>query len=111
MARHLGRPAPELTWLVVCTIRPPLLSPSDPELTYDVMESSWEDGILRVMQLSIARLAFSFTSSFEGTIFQCYGRRNALDRPVLFSAPYVLDGQHQHMEGQLHNTQIALDFM
>ena len=32
-----------------------------------------------------------------------------LDRPVLFSAPYVVDRQHQHMEGQLHSTQIALD--
>ena len=56
MARHHCRPAPELrgaqvhdgahelSWLVVCTIRPPLLSQSDPEITYEVMESSWEDG-------------------------------------------------------------------
>ena len=58
------------------------------------MESRWEDGILRVMQLSIARLAYSFTSSFEGSIYQCYGRRNALDRPVLFSAPYVVVVRH-----------------
>ena len=75
------------------------------------MESGWEDGILRVMQLSITRLAFSFSSSFEGSIFQCYGRRNALDRPVLFLAPYVLDRQHQHMESQLHSTQVALDHL
>ena len=61
MARQLGCPAPELrgaqvhdgahelSWLVVCTILPPLLSQSDPEITYEVMESSWEDEILRVM--------------------------------------------------------------
>jgi hypothetical protein len=85
------------------------LSQSDPEITYEEMESSWEDGILRVMHLSISRLAYSFTSSFEGSIYQCNGRRNALDRPVLFTAPYIVDRQHQHMEGQLHSTQIALD--
>ena len=51
MARHLGRPAPELrgaqvhdgahelSWLVVSTIRPFLLSQSDQEITYEVVES------------------------------------------------------------------------
>ena len=46
MAHHIGRPTPELrgaqvhdgahelSWLVVCTIFPPLLTPSDPEITY-----------------------------------------------------------------------------
>ena len=66
MARRIGSPVPEmkgaqihhdgreLSWLVVSTICPPLLAPSTPEITYEVIESGWEDGILRVMQLASA---------------------------------------------------------
>ena len=85
------------------------MAPSDPEITYEMMESSWEDGILRVMQLAIARLAYSFSSQFESTTYRYYGRRDEHDRPVLFSGPYVFDRQFQHMEGQLYSTQVPLD--
>ena len=73
MAHHIGSPAPELkvgpihheghdvTWLVVCTIE----RPSTPYLAYDVRESSLESGFLRVMQLSIAKLAHLFSDEFR----------------------------------------------
>ena len=101
MARHLGRPAPELkiaqihrdgrelSWLVVCTIRAPLLAPSTPEIAYEVMESSLEDGILRVMQLAIAKLTNSFCSKLEGTPDRFYGKRDEEGRPVGSSEDFV----------------------
>ena len=87
MARHIGSPTLELkgahihhegqklSWLVVCTICSPLLAPSTPKITYEVMENGWEDGILRVVQLAIAKLANFFSSKFEGTRYGYYGRR------------------------------------
>jgi hypothetical protein len=94
MAHRIGSPVPELkgiqihhngwelSWLVVCTIRPPLLAPSTPEITYEVMESSLEDGILRVVLLAIAKLTNSFCSKFEGTPYRFYGKRDEEELPV-----------------------------
>ena len=84
--------------MVVCTIRPPLLAPSTPVITYEVMEDSWEDGILRVMHLAIAKLANSFSSEFERTPYRFYGKRDEDDRPVGISEDYVFARQFQHME-------------
>ena len=121
MTRNLGRPVPELqsaqihhdgrelSWLVVCTIRAPLLALSTPEIIYEAMESSLEDGILRVMQLAIAKLASTFCSKFEGTPYRYYGKRDEEDRPVSNSEDFVFARHFQHMEGQLYNTQITLD--
>ena len=86
-----------------------MLAPSTPEITYEEMESSLEDGILRVMQLAIAKLASTFCSKFEGTPYRYYGKRDEEDIPV--SNSEVFARHFQHMEGQLYNTQIALDHL
>ena len=61
------------------------------------------------MQLAIAKLANFFSSKFEGTPYRYAGRRDEDDRPVGISEEFVFARQFQHMEGQLHSTQIALD--
>ena len=63
------------------------------------MENGWEDGILRVMQLAIAKLTNFFSSKFEGTPYRFYGRRDEEDRPVGISEDDVFARQFQHMEG------------
>ena len=57
------------TWLVVCTIE----RPSAPDLVYDAIESDLESGFLRVMQLTIARLAHLFRGEFEVTPYSFLG--------------------------------------
>ena len=59
--------------------------------------------------MAIVKLANSFSSKFEGTPYRFYGKRDEDDRLVGISEDYVFARQFQHMEGQLHSTQIALD--
>ena len=108
MSRRIGRPVPELkgtqihpdgqelSWLVVCTIPAPELAPSTPKIIFEVMESGLEDGILRVMQLAIAKLANSFSSQFMGTPYRFYGKRDEEDRPVGASEDFVFAHHFQH---------------
>jgi hypothetical protein len=73
------------------------------------MESSLEDGILRVVPLAIAKLTNSFCSKFEGTPYRFYGKRDEEELPVGILEDFVFVCHFQHMEGQLFNTHIALD--
>ena len=119
MRHHIGSPAPELkggqihhegqdvTWLVVCTIE----RPSTPYIAYDVIESDLESGFLRVMQLAIARLAHLFCDEFEGAPYSFFREHDEQDRPIGDLAECVITRQFQHMEGQLYNTQLALDHL
>jgi hypothetical protein len=75
------------------------------------MESSLEDGILRLMQLAIAKLANSLCSMFEGTPYRFYGKRDEEGRPVGSTEDFVFACHFQHMEGRLYNTHIALDHL
>ena len=62
MTQRLRRPLPEIkgglihpgkdreqTWLVVCTLRGPVVLPLMDELTVEVIEHTWVDGIVRVL--------------------------------------------------------------
>ena len=117
MAEHIGSPAPQLkggqihhvgqavTWLVVCTVE----RPSAADLVCDAVESDLESGLLRVMQVTIARLAHVFRGEFEGTPYSFFGGRDEQDRPAGGLVECAIARQFQHMEGQLYDTQVILD--
>ena len=122
MTRTLGRPLPELrgglmdgvpgdpSWLVECTIRPPLTTPTAPVYVYCVIERSWNDGAVRVIQETIARLAYQCDYRFVGTRFELLGRRDAEGEPIEYQFDPAGLGPHlEDMEFLLHYTQSRLD--
>ena len=96
MTDILERPLPELRgglifgapvegdWFVECTIRPPLTTPSAPVFVLCTIERSWNEGAVRVIQESIARLVYLRDYCFLGTRFEMLGRRDEMDYPFLF---------------------------
>ena len=69
LAIEIGRPTPEVrgyletrpdnserTWRVVCTVRGCQVTPVCDDTDFEVQDRSWEDGFLRVMLFTIARL-------------------------------------------------------
>lgn len=121
MTKLLGRQLPELrgglvdgasrdlSWLVECTIRPPLTTPTAPTYTFRLIDCSWNDGAVRIIQQTIARLAYLCDYRFVGTRFELYGRRGEDGAPVPFPYPPNDLGYHlDDMEYLLHRTQFTL---
>ena len=119
---RLKRPLPEIkgakihpdsdrlmSWLVVCTLRGPLMPPEEEELTVEVVERTWTDGIVRVMQEATARLAYHHRADLEGSRYEFYGRRDDLGHPRDTPQHYQYWHHLQHMEYLLHHTHTYLD--
>ncbi|KAK1663564.1 hypothetical protein QYE76_038789 [Lolium multiflorum] len=99
----------EMAWLVTCVVRGSGISPATEEFTIDVMERTWTDGMIRVSQEALARLAFLHPEVVAGTGYQYLGQRDLAGKPVA-GAPHA-DTAHQlhHMEYLLHHTQTQQD--
>ena len=74
----------ELSWVVVCTIRPPLMVPTASTYSFHMRECSWSEGAARAIQLAMARLAHIYDYVFMGTRFELYGRRGGEEQPLPF---------------------------
>ncbi|KAK1693161.1 hypothetical protein QYE76_009858 [Lolium multiflorum] len=99
----------EMAWLVTCVVRGSGISPASEEFTIDVMEHTWLDGMIRVSQEALARLAFLHPEVVAGTGYQYLGQRDLVGKPVA-GAPHA-DTAHQlhHLEYLLHHTQTQQD--
>src|SRR3954454_13195252 len=75
----LGRPPPEIrgyrqdvpeyserSWRVECTLRGRQVAPICDDYVFEVTARSWEDGLLRVMQLTMARLSHDYAGPPSG---------------------------------------------
>ena len=122
MTRRLGRPLPEVkggrihpqldreqAWLVVCTLRGPVVPPLMDELTVEVVERTWVDGLVRVYQEAITRLAYHHRTFFAGSHYQYYGQRDAQGDPRAVPDHPEFWRHFQEMEYLLHRTQTYLD--
>ena len=81
MASILGRPLPELRWGMIfgaplegdwyaeCTIRAPLAIPTAEAFVLRAVDRSWNEAAVRVIQESVARLAYLGDYMFIGTRF------------------------------------------
>ncbi|KAK1646568.1 hypothetical protein QYE76_064373 [Lolium multiflorum] len=122
LAFRCGRPAPEvkgvrterpedseMAWLVTCVVRGGEVAPVSEEFTVDVMERTWLDGMIRVFQEALARLALLHPEAIADTGYQYLGLRNGAGQPVA-GAPHP-DTAHQlhHLEYLLHHTQVQQD--
>lgn len=122
LARMVGRLLPEIkggkvhqlvegdrSWLVVCTLRGSLVGPPIQELEVDVFDRTWTDGVVRVMQEALARLAFHHRAELIGTRFEYFGRRDSEGRPTEVPFHFQFERHAQYMEFMLHHTQTYLD--
>ena len=122
MTRRLGRPLPEVkggrihlqldrehAWLVVCTLRGPVVPPLIDELTIEVVERTWVDRLMRVSQEAIGRLAYHHRTFFAGSHYQYYGQRDAEGDPRAVPDHPEFWRHFQEMKYLLHCTQTYPD--
>ena len=117
MAAILERPLPELggglvfgaplegEWYPECLIGAPLVTPTVEAFVFHVVYRSWNVAAVRVIQESVARLAYLRDYQFLGTRFEYIGRRDEEGLPLPFMQDSVSVGTH--MEGMdilLHRT-------
>jgi hypothetical protein len=91
----------EQTWLVSCTVHGVVLDPSVEEIEVDVLDRTWEEGSIRAMQATLARLVHYHRGSHDLGRFVYFGRRDEHGFP---EDHYHLGGHMQHMESLLHRT-------
>lgn len=114
LAELLGRPPPELrgyrldrpessdaSWRVVCTVRGQQVAPVCEDLTFEVVDRTWGEGVLRVLQQTIARLSHDFADRLQGTAFQFVGRRDT-------QGVMVVGEEHPHFANHMHHTEYLL---
>jgi hypothetical protein len=122
LAARLGRPHPEvrgyrlfeegtreLPYRLVCQVRGREVSPTSEEFTFEVMERTWGEGVMHVLQHAISRLIHLHASELVGTHYEHYGRCDAEGLPVEPPLPTPFSCHLTHTEVLLHHSQEQLD--
>jgi uncharacterized coiled-coil protein SlyX len=118
LSQILGRPVPEfegtqvdslgdgnLSWLIKSSVRGRIQPPRSKDLICSTMDTTWVDGLTRVMQRLLARLCEEHKDELVGTRFQYFGRRDDEGNPT-YPAQHTLFGEYiTDMEVLLHDTQ------
>jgi hypothetical protein len=121
-AAKLGRPPPEIrgyrqdvpeyserSWRVECTLRGRQVAPICDDCVFEVTARSWEDGLLRVMQLTMARLANDFADRLQDCPLRFIGRRDDQGRMAPADQHPDFLNYFSHVEYLLQHTQQNLD--
>jgi hypothetical protein len=87
LAACLGRPCPEvrgcrlfeegtreLAYHIVCQVRRGEVPPTSEEFTFEVIERTWGEGVMHVLQHAISRLVHLHAAELAGTHYEHYGR-------------------------------------
>src|SRR4051812_6754964 len=88
-AAKIGCPPPEIrgyrpevpeyserSWRVECMLRGRQFAPICDDIVFEVTARSWEDGLLRVMQITMAHLANDFTDRLQDSPLRFNGRHD-----------------------------------
>jgi hypothetical protein len=122
LAAHLGRPRPEirgyrlfeegtreLAYQVVCQVHGKEVPPASPEFTFEVIECTWGDGLMRVLRHAISCLVHLHYDKLLGTRYERFGRVDS-DRLPYQAAMHTPFSRHLcHTEALLHHTQGQMD--
>jgi len=94
-AALIGRPPPEIrgyrravpeqsgmSWRVVCTLRGRQAEPVCEDDQFEVIEHTFEEGMMRVMQLAMARISHDYADRLQDTSYQYIGRRDDQGMPA-----------------------------
>jgi hypothetical protein len=122
LAAHLGRPRPEvrgyhlfeegtreLAYQVVCQVHGKEVPPISQGFTFEVIEHTWGDGLMRVLRHTISCLVHLHYDELLGTRYEHYGRVNSDDLPYQAVAHTPFSHHLCHTEALLHHTQEQLD--
>jgi hypothetical protein len=95
LAAHLGRPRPEvrgyrlfeegtreLAYRIVCQVRGREVPPTSEEFTFEVIERTWGEGVMCVLQHAISRLVHLHAAELAGTRYEHYRRCDDEGFPV-----------------------------
>ena len=94
----------ERTWRVVCTVRGRQAAPVCDDTDFEVLDRTWEEGFLRVMQHTIARLCEDYADRLQDTPFRYLGRHDDLGRLVFGDVHPQFGNYFSHLEYQLQHT-------
>ncbi|KAK1680986.1 hypothetical protein QYE76_041834 [Lolium multiflorum] len=99
----------QMAWLVTCVVRGGEVAPVSEEFIDDVMERTWLNGMIRVFQEALDRLAFHHPEAVVDTGYRYLGQCDGAGQPVA-GAPHV-DSAHQlhQLEYLLHHTHTQQD--
>src|SRR6266567_5593941 len=89
-------------------VAPPTARNSE-QLVVEVLDHSWTDANVRILQLAMARLVEHHKEDIEGTRFEHFGRRGTEGFPVPSPFHPQFHRHLQHMEYQLHHSQQEMD--
>jgi hypothetical protein len=101
----------ELAYQVVCQVRGKEVPPTSQEFTFEVIERTWGDGLMRVLRHAISRLVHLHYSELLGTRYEHYGRVNSDDFPHQAATHTPFSRHLCHTEALLHHTQGQLDYV
>jgi hypothetical protein len=122
LAARLGQPRPEirgyrifeegtreLAYQVVCQVRGKKVPLTSQKFTFEVIERTWGDGLMRVLRHAISRLVHLHYDELLGTRYEHYGRVDSNDFPHQAAAHTPFSRHLCHTEALLHHTQGQLD--
>jgi hypothetical protein len=99
----------ELAYQIVCQVRGKEVRPTSPEFTFEVIERTWGDGLMRVLRHTISRLVHLHYDELLGTRYEHYGRVDSDGLPYQAAAHMPFSRHFCHTEALLHHTQEQLD--
>jgi hypothetical protein len=119
---RLGRPRPEvrgyclfeegtreLAYQVVCQVRGKEVPPIFQGFTFEVIERTWGDGLMRVLRHAISCLVHLHYDELLGTRYEHYGWVDSDGLPFQAAAHTPFNHHLCHTEALLHHTQEQLD--
>jgi regulator of replication initiation timing len=99
----------ELAYQVVCKVHGKEVPPTSQEFTFEVIEHTWGDGLMRVLRHAISRLIHLHYEELLGMRYEHYGRVDS-DGLSYQAAAHTPFSRHLcHTEALLHHTQGQLD--
>jgi regulator of replication initiation timing len=98
-----------LAYQVVCQVRGKEVPPTSQEFTFEVMERTWGDGLMRVLRHAISRLIHLHYDELLRTRYEHYGRVDSDGLPYQAAAHTPFSRHFYHTEALLHHTQGQLD--
>jgi hypothetical protein len=122
LAARLGRSRPEvrgyrlfeegtreLAYRIICQVRGRDVPPTSEEFTFEVIERTWGEGVMRVLQHAISCLVHLHAAELAGTRYEHYRRCDDEGFPVEPPLPPPFSRHLTHTEVLLHHSQEQLD--
>jgi hypothetical protein len=99
----------ELAYRIVCQVRGREVPPTSEEFTFKVIERTWGEGVMRVLQHAISPLVHLHAAELAGTRYEHYGRCDNEGFPIEPPFPTPFSRHLTQTEVLLHHSQEQLD--